>query len=440
MRIRSYLAVLALVLGQAVAPSSSFGASPEIPKGAYDATLLSYKALTPDMFAVSAGQPVADVSVILLPNGKLRAYVFAQNKGIEISESADNGKTFTRVGNAFGGDKGNGQPRAVTLSDGRVRLYTTSSGGVNCSISSDGLTFTLEKTNCLLASDYSESSGLAGPGVVQLSTGKWKAYFSGLPKAGTGPDPWKMYSASSDDGVNWTRDAGIRIGVGSSNIKRSAEHPTVIRHSDNSITVFYFDNGADPEGTGKVYSNGNGLHYSHSSDGLTFSEEKWFDMVKIDSRLSGTEMNDPDVVLDKDGNVLLFGGGFAHGFGGYVNVMVLKLGVGTPAYSGDRCLAAKIVAGGPANPPCVTSVIQPTPVQPKPVTQPTPIQSPVPLQQPSPSPSPSLAPASSTSLLPVPVITIISSVKKITITCIKGKTNKKITGTAPKCPAGYKRK
>ena len=129
MRIKPYLALLALVLSQVIAPSTSFGATPEIPKGAFDANLLSYKALTPVLFGVSAGQPVADVSVILLPNGKLRAYVFAQNKGIEIAESADNGKTFTRVGNAFGGDKGNGQPRAVALSDGRVRLYTTSSGG-----------------------------------------------------------------------------------------------------------------------------------------------------------------------------------------------------------------------------------------------------------------------------------------------------------------------
>ena len=419
---KPYLAVFALVFSQVITPSSSFGASPEIPKGAYDATLLSFKALTPDLFGVNAGQPVADVSVILLSNGKLRAYVFAQNKGIEIAESADNGKTFTRVGNAFGGDKGNGQPRAVALSDGRVRLYTTSSGGVNCSISSDGLTFTLEKANCLLASDYSEASGLASPGVVQLSTGKWKAYFSGLPKAGTGPDPWKMYSASSDDGVNWIRDAGVRIGLGSSSIKRSAEHPTAIRHSDNSITVFYFDNGADPEGTGKIYGNGNGLHYSHSSDGLTFSEEKWFDMVKIDSRLSGTEMNDPDVVLDKDGNVLLLGGGFAQGFGGYINVMVLKSGQGTAPYSGDRCLAAKIVPGGPPNPPCGANVIQPTPV-----TQPTPIQ------QPSPNPIVTSEP-SPTSSVAKPVV------KKIMITCVKGKVIKKITGTSPKCPAGYKKK
>ena len=108
MRVKQLLAVLVLVVSQIFVPSTSVGASPEIPKGAFDATLLSFRVLTPDMFGVSAGLPVADVSVVLLANGKLRAYVFAQNKGIEISESADNGKSFTRVGNAFGGDKGNG--------------------------------------------------------------------------------------------------------------------------------------------------------------------------------------------------------------------------------------------------------------------------------------------------------------------------------------------
>ena len=438
MRVRPLVLCFALLIGQTILPASSHGASPEIPKSPFDATVLTYKALTPELFGVSAGLPVADVSVILLANGKLRAYVFAQNKGIEIAESADNGRSFTRVGNAFGGDKGNGQPRAVALSDGRVRLYTTSSGGINCSISTDGLTFTLEKTNCLLASDYPEPTGLAGPGVVQLSTGKWKAYFSGLPKAGTGPDPWKMYSASSDDGLTWTRDAGVRIGVGSPSIKRSAEHPTAIRHSDNSITVFYFDNGADPEGTGKVYGNGNGLHYSHSSDGLTFTDEKWFDMVKIDPRLSGTEMNDPDVLLDKDGNVLLFGGGFAHDFGGYINVMVLKPGQGTATYSGDRCLAAKIVPGGPPNPPCGPAVVQPT--QPTPTNQPTPVKSPTQLPTPMPEPTPSQSSNAQPSPTPSPMASTKSAPLKITISCVKGKSVKKVTGTAPKCPAGYKKK
>ena len=30
--------------------------------------------------------------------------------------------------------------------------------------------------------------------------------------------------------------------------------------------------------------------------------------------------------------------------------------------------------------------------------------------------------------------------KKFTITCIKGKTTKKVSGTNPKCPKGYKKK
>ena len=30
--------------------------------------------------------------------------------------------------------------------------------------------------------------------------------------------------------------------------------------------------------------------------------------------------------------------------------------------------------------------------------------------------------------------------EKITIQCVKGKVTKKVTGTAPKCPAGYKKK
>jgi hypothetical protein len=30
--------------------------------------------------------------------------------------------------------------------------------------------------------------------------------------------------------------------------------------------------------------------------------------------------------------------------------------------------------------------------------------------------------------------------KKTTITCVKGKTTKKVTAVNPKCPAGYKKK
>jgi hypothetical protein len=30
--------------------------------------------------------------------------------------------------------------------------------------------------------------------------------------------------------------------------------------------------------------------------------------------------------------------------------------------------------------------------------------------------------------------------KSVTISCVKGKTTKKVSGTSPKCPTGYKKK
>ena len=35
---------------------------------------------------------------------------------------------------------------------------------------------------------------------------------------------------------------------------------------------------------------------------------------------------------------------------------------------------------------------------------------------------------------------VVIAKKKSTITCVKGKTSKKITAVSPKCPTGYKKK
>lgn len=115
-----------------------------------------------------------------------------------------------------------------------------------------------------------------------------------------------MYRASSDDGVNWTRDVGVTISVGSPNSEQSVKHPTAIRHGEDSITVFYIDKGADPKGTGKMYTKGNSLHHSNSIGGLTFSVEKWSGMVKVDSRFYGKEVNESNIVVDKNGNILFW--------------------------------------------------------------------------------------------------------------------------------------
>ena len=64
----------------------------------------------------------------------------------------------------------------------------------------------------------------------------------------------------------------------------------------------------------------------------------------------------------------------------------------------------------------------------------TPTPTPTPVVTPTPS-----ATATATSSA-TPTVIAISPAKKTTITCVKGKTTKKVTAVNPKCPKGYKKK
>lgn len=75
-----------------------------------------------------------------------------------------------------------------------------------------------------------------------------------------------------------------------------------------------------------------------------------------------------------------------------------------------------------------------------PVATPTPTPTPTPVATATPTPTPTETPVPT----PTPSATVVATVKptakKTTITCVKGKTTKKVTGVNPKCPAGYKKK
>jgi hypothetical protein len=58
----------------------------------------------------------------------------------------------------------------------------------------------------------------------------------------------------------------------------------------------------------------------------------------------------------------------------------------------------------------------------------------------NPTPVVSASPTPMASEKAVVAAPVIKSPKKVTISCIKMKTLKKITGTNPKCPSGYKKK
>ncbi len=398
----------ALFLSTAFSQTSKADPSDVFPKGPYLATLISEAILTPSMLGVKAGQPVADVSGVLMPNGKLRAYVFGQNKGIEIWESAD-GKVFTRIGNAFGSDNGHGQPRVIKLSDGRYRMFNMSSQGISCSISSDGISFTVENEGCLKKSDYGITGNMAGPGIIKVAGG-YRAYFSSLGSAGTGPDPQQIFSATSADSLVWKADTGVRIGKGSA-IDQSGEHPTAITHADGSVTIFYFDNGANPPSSPRSEY---GLYYATSTDGLIFSNPIHLDLTGLAPKFRYATGNDPDLFLDKDGIMTMWGGDFDHEIGGYIFSVKLT----------HTDVAPKVSSVKPT--PTPTQPVGPSPLVTPPAVKPT--------EPPTPTPTPSATPT------PTQKTTETSVVKKITISCIKGKTIKKVTAVDPKCPNGYKKR
>ena len=82
----------------------------------------------------------------------------------------------------------------------------------------------------------------------------------------------------------------------------------------------------------------------------------------------------------------------------------------------------------------------PTPT-PSPTATSTPTPTPTPSSTPTTSAMPTSKPTSSSSIGAQPTSTVkASAVKKVTITCVKGKDIRKITAVKPACPNGYKKK
>lgn len=237
--------------------------------------------LTSAIAGLPSTSPLADSTTIRLNDGRWRMYVFA-GTAYKSAISSD-GLTFV-MEDGFRLPNGSGQSRAIRLDDGRIRIFFSSSQGINSAISSDdGANFTVE-SGTRISTGAAGMSGIAGPGIIKLRDGRYRAYFSDLPIPGEGPLPHQIKTAISSDLINWTVESGTRVGAGAT-LTGSAEHPCAILNSDGSTTIFYF-------------RNTNFTLYSATSvDGLTFSTE---------TSTGITQANDPDIVTLPDGSVRLY--------------------------------------------------------------------------------------------------------------------------------------
>lgn len=266
--------------------------------------------LGPSDFGVAAGQVVADMSAVRLDDGRVRLYVFAQGLGIVSAVSvATNGLAFAPESGTRMPD-GSGMPRVLAIPGGGGRMFFTSGNGIKSATSTDGLAFTAEPGFRVTAeaAGFSDTTVAATSGatVVTLEDGRYRMYFSDLPRPGDPPGRHRVKSAVSTDMLTWRVEEGIRVGPGAPVLTESAEHPFALRNPDGSVTLYY----GKFSGPGSGSAQPEGTYQSRSADGLSFEQEA----------LNVYFGNDPDALRLMDGTLVLYYGQFDAQVGGTVNV------------------------------------------------------------------------------------------------------------------------
>jgi hypothetical protein len=232
--------------------------------------------------------------------------MYGQGRGIvsAISVASDGLAFIPEDGNRA--RDGHGMPRAVARPEGGWRLFFTDGDGIKSAISTDGLTFTDEEGFRITAQQagFSDTTVAATSGatVIRLPDGRYRMYFSDLPRPGDPPGGHRVKSAVSSDMLSWTVEAGVRLGPGAAVLTESAEHPSALLNPDGSVTLYY----------GKFSGPGlgvpEGLYHSTSVDGLTFETETY-------DVFNG---NDPDAIRLADGTLRVYYGTFDPAIGGTI--------------------------------------------------------------------------------------------------------------------------
>jgi len=289
--------------------------------------------LSQDTFA-STGRQVADSSTIRLADGRLRIYAFVSPDGIRSATSTDS------TGTAFTADAGRritwapgGQPRAVVLDDGRVRLFYLDAGSIRSAISPDGLTFTDEGPRITTADAGFEPGGIS---VVKFG-GVYRAYFSNLEKPGVHAERVAR-TATSPDMLTWT--VGPIITGTAGTIKDGASHPFAVVSGKTLALYFNGDRGS-------FY----GALRATSTDGVTFGDER--------AILRGA--GDPNLVALPGGTTLLYYGAEIAGKG--FGIAVARATADPVTGQGTTAKAAATTTKTTVKAPAKAPVKQPTPAK-----------------------------------------------------------------------------
>jgi len=161
---------------------------------------------------------VNNPDIVALGGGQFRMY-FMRSGQIESAFSADEGDNFgVEVGIRVDGQ----HPALVVLPDGRLRMYFVSNdvaddGAIRSALSDDGLTFVQEPGIRLRPGDKGtiDSRGVIHLCVVKLKGGGYRMYYDAVGPSQGGSPNWRgIVSATSEDGLRFRKDDGVRIKAG----------------------------------------------------------------------------------------------------------------------------------------------------------------------------------------------------------------------------------
>ncbi|MBI4911120.1 MAG: hypothetical protein HY823_00130 [Acidobacteria bacterium] len=253
--------------------------------------------LGPADFGQAPGTIIGDPTGVLLPDGRIRLFVFVEGHGVWRALATDASGTAFRVEGpcTLVPDPGTntqgtpwGEPRVVAIPGG-LRMFYMQDQGIASATSADHLTWRQEPGLRITSAQAGFRATTTGS-VVPTRDGGWRMYFSERRDSPADPAT-AMKSATSRDMLAWTMDSGVRVGPGAP-LDQNATDPFVFAHADGSVTAWYLVQQA----AGSSFHGPGGLYAATSADGLGFP-------ASTRTSLPG---GNPNLILRADGTPMMY--------------------------------------------------------------------------------------------------------------------------------------
>jgi hypothetical protein len=267
-----------------------------------------------------------NVSPILLPDGRVRLYGFDGNRLALVSYVSNDGRGFTQDP----GDRmvlnDSHYPTVVAVPAGGFRMYyahqalAQNAPGyryLSSAWSDDGLVFTPESgARMTYLGTGHEADGLSRPRVVALPSGGLRMYYHGFAQ-----DKDYLLSATSQDGLVWTREAGIRLDPSSLCPPEWGLHNvSPVYGADGRLHLFLPATSC----TGQYANVRSGIWDATSTDGLSFSFPSSPMIQGYFKKAQYTGKATDPAVAPQDPAAILAPGGFRVYFGLYWGSQIIQ--------------------------------------------------------------------------------------------------------------------